>query len=605
MKHNKIILAVVSGLLFVSCNDFLDPYPNAIRSEAYIWTNQATVQGLIGQCYEYMSANYNDNEGAWLDGATDNAVKTSSTDVINRFAAGMLNPTDDPFDDYWIRDYRGIFNVNMFLKDDRGFKTRFLLDEYPNKLLQRRLKGEAFALRAWFQLDLLKKFGGRGTDGQLLGFPILLEPINVGGMTPDQIKVTIKFSRNTYEECVKQIIADCDSAYKYLPIAHRDFLATNTEDRLVLGSQNWGRMDGITTVAIKSLVYLTWASPRFNENNDLSRWEMAAKYAKEVIDFKMTVDNVVNGFSVSREVNWFDPNNPCIIFASRYKNNNDDMERAFYPGGLQGNGVIGASQELVDAFGMADGYPLGESPKYAYDSQNPYINRDPRFYSVVFYNNRTITTGSSSKAYTFDVNNDDGKDAAGKNSNNSLTNYYIKKFVYSGVNWSDNTISRMPHSKFHIRWAHIVLAFAEAANQFAGPTTPVFGLTAKEAISYLRSRNTYDRLSGLTSDPYLDQIAISGKTAFDRFLRNERRIETCFEGLWFFDMQRWTTTLGELNKEVHGINITKNEATGSFTYKYDYVSGKRHFTSAYLPIPYREAVNMTDMVQNEGWDSWR
>jgi hypothetical protein len=605
MKHNKIILTVMSGLLLVSCNDFLDPYPNAIRSEEYIWTNQATVQGLINQCYEYMSANYNDNEGAWLDGATDNAVKTSSTDVINRFASGRLSPSDDPFDDYWIRDYRGMYNVNMFLKDDRGFKTRFLLDEHPNQLLQRKLKGEAFALRAWFQWDLLKKFGGRGTDGRLLGFPILLEPINVGGMTPDEIKATVKFSRNTYEECVKQIIADCDSAYQYLPIAHRDFLVTNTDDKLVLGSQNWGRIDGITTVAIKALVYLTWASPRFNENNDISRWEMAAKYAKEVMDFKMTVDNVVNGFSKTREVNWFDPNNPCIIFASRYKNNNDDMERAFYPGGLQGNGVIGASQELVDAFGMADGYPVGESPKYAYDPQNPYLNRDSRFYSVILYNNRTITTGSSSKSYTFEVNNEDGKDAAEKNSNNSLTNYYIKKFVYSGVNWSDNTINRMPHSKFHIRWAHIVLAFAEAANQFAGPNTPVFGLSAKEAVSYLRSRNTYDGQPGFTSDPYLDQMAISGKTAFDRFLRNERRIETCFEGLWFFDMQRWTTTLGELNKDVHGVSVSKYTATGSFTYRYDYVAAKHYFTSAYLPIPYREAVNLTDMVQNEGWDSWR
>lgn len=38
------------------------------------------------------------------------------------------------------------------------------------------------------------------------------------------------------------------------------------------------------------------------------------------------------------------------------------MERAFYPGGFQGNGAMGATQELVDAFGMADGYPVGESP---------------------------------------------------------------------------------------------------------------------------------------------------------------------------------------------------------------------------------------------------
>ena len=75
------------------------------------------------------------------------------------------------------------------------------------------------------------------------------------------------------------------------------------------------------------------------------------------MDFKMTVDNVSGGFSVGRQVDWCDPNNPEIVYASRYKSSNDDMERAFYPSGFQGNGTMGATQELVDAFGMADGYP--------------------------------------------------------------------------------------------------------------------------------------------------------------------------------------------------------------------------------------------------------
>ena len=78
------------------------------------------------------------------------------------------------------------------------------------------MQGEAFALRACFEWDLLQKFGGKGTDGQMLGFPIITE---VYGATD-----VINVARNTYDECVKQIIADCDSAWKYLPIAHRDYL---------------------------------------------------------------------------------------------------------------------------------------------------------------------------------------------------------------------------------------------------------------------------------------------------------------------------------------------------------------------------------------------
>ena len=58
---------------------------------------------------------------------------------------------------------------------------------------------------------------------------------------------------------------DCDSAYKYLPIAHRDFLVpVSTEDRFMQVASGQGRFDGIRMRALKAMVYLTWASPRFN-----------------------------------------------------------------------------------------------------------------------------------------------------------------------------------------------------------------------------------------------------------------------------------------------------------------------------------------------------
>ncbi len=60
-----------------------------------------------------------------------------------------------------------------------------------------------------------------------------------------------------------------------------------------------------------------------------------------------------------------------------------------------------------------------------------------------------------------------------------------------GLNWSDASISRQPHSKFFIRWAHMCLVFAEAANQVVGPTDDAkYGISAKTAIQYLRARKT-------------------------------------------------------------------------------------------------------------------
>lgn len=604
MKKYNLILGCIIPFLAISCSEFLDPYPSAIRDEDYVLESSTAMQGLIDQCYEYMSRNYNNNEGAYLDCATDNAVRTSRTDAISRIAIGVTLPGDDPFQTYWDRDYKGIYNVNLFLKDENGRNTRYMLDEHFDELLRNRLWGEAYALRAWFYWDLLQKFGGKGTDGQLLGVPLILEPVKIWELDPEEIR-NIDIKRATYEECVQQIISDCDEAIKYLPKAHRDFLVEDPLDLRILGSRCYGRLDGITMTAVKALAYLTWASPRFNPEGDQTRWENAAKFAKEVIDFKLEVDGAVsNGFAVDKSVNFFNPNDPSIIFASRYNNNNEDMERMFYPDGMQGNGNMGATQELVDAFGMADGYPLGDPrSQYEYDPENPYENRDPRFYSVIFYNGRTISTGAAGdKLYTFE-NYVGGKDEAERSSRNSLTNYHIKKFVYSGLNWSESSVAKMPHCKFFIRWDHMVLAFAEAANQIGGPNHQIDGLTPKQAISWLRSRPTYDGDPGLVSDPYLDEISLAGKDAFNEFLKNERRIETCFEGTWFFDIRRWSTTLGDLNKPVHRPVITR-EADGSYTYDYEVIE-ERTFRSAYLPIPYKEMLNINGLVQNEGWESWQ
>lgn len=595
----KIFLLTAFLLGLFSCDKFLDPYPNGDRSEADIWLYQDMVQGLIGQCYDNMPKNYDNNEGAYLDGATDDAVLTSATNTLRLMATGALTTSLDPFRTYWERDYRSIYLVNKFLQDRKGYNTRFVLDTANNELVRSRLQGEAFALRAWFQWDLLQKFGGKGTNGEMLGFPIVTEPIDYTG--------EVNFARNTYDECVAQIISDCDSAYKYLPIAHRDFLLPNA-DHTYLGGKYWGRFDGITTRAIKAMVYLTWASPRFNPSNDIARWDSAAFNAKKVIDFKLLKDNVTNGFKQANSVNWFDPNFPGIVFSSRVSDKNDAMERMFYPGGFQGNGVIGASQELVNSFGMANGRPITD-PLSTYDPTKPYLNRDPRFYSAIFYNKADAKRLSNNTAmYTFENWSNGGKDAAGLKSNNSLTNYHIKKFVYMGLNWSDASINRQPHSKFFIRWAHMVLTFAEAANHVTqNPNTALYGLTPKAAIKYLRSRKTYDGLTPTfaSTDPYLDSQTT--EAAFDDLVKNERRIETCFEGMRFYDLRRWTTDANwqsVINQPVHGAAITLNQDNTTFTYNLNNEIELRSFPSPYLPIPYQEMLRMSNLVQNEGWEYW-
>jgi hypothetical protein len=144
-------------------------------------------------------------------------------------------------------------------------------------------------------------------------------------------------------------------------------------------------------LSIKSQLYLTWASPRFNPENQIARWDSAAVNAKKVIDFKLTKDNIAGGFSPANKVEWFSPIFPGIIFSSRYLSSSDAMERMFYPGGFQGDGAMGATEDLVESFPMKNGYPINDpTNRGGYDPSNPYLNRDPRFYSNIFYNNETI-----------------------------------------------------------------------------------------------------------------------------------------------------------------------------------------------------------------------
>ncbi len=599
MKTKIILLLGGILALFTNCTNYLDAYPNGDKTVEDIFKYQDMVQGLVGQCYDNMTRNYNDNEGAYLDVATDDAVATSPTQATRRLAVGSLTTGSDPFSTYWTRDYNSIRLVNMFLKDRRGYNTKFIVNPVWDNLVRNRLQGEAFALRAWNHWDLLQKFAGKGiTSGKMMGIPLVLEPID--------ISKEVNLARNTYDECVKQILADCDSAYKYLPIAHRDFLVPNTADRVYAGGRYWGKMDGITMKALKSNVYLTWASPRFNPSNDVSRWDSAASNAKKVMDFKLKVDNVANGFNPVNAINWFDPNSPEIVISARFQGSNDAMERMFYPGGFQGNGVIGASQELVNTFPMANGYPITDS-RSLYNPANPYANRDPRFYSNIFYNNvQAKKNNTGVLMYTFETWVNGGKDAPGVIPTNSLTNYHIKKNVYMGLNWSDATVSRASHTKVYIRWTHMVLNFSEAANKVVGPNDATkYGISAKAAMQYLRTRKTYDgaALYTATNDLYLNEVA-GDAAKFDTFVRDERRIETCFEGMRFYDVQRWSTNLSSFNQAVHKAEITKN-ADGTFTYDLTKVAESRAFKSAYLPIPYVEILRMSKLEQNEGWDGWK
>ena len=582
----KTLFGLIAGWVLTGCSDFLDPLPNGHYTDQNLDEYPSMIRGFVEKSYDLLPTAYTKAEYLYLDGATDDLVITSQTHAMRRFALGAGTPASDPFETYWVRDYQGIMYVNRFLENDLGLNTRYLINDEQNRLLQRNLQGDAYALRAWWQYDLLRKWGGRGTDGRLLGFPIVTRPIDVFEADPDD------FERATYDECVARILEDCDRALECLPEANRDWLATNTNLESAI---RWHRFDGVAVKALKALVYLQWASPAFNPEDDLTRWEKAAQYAAEVMDFKLEQDGA-HGFDPAAGFAWTDPNSPEIIWSSDYVKGST-LEKLFYPGGFLGTGSLGPTQELVDAFPMANGYPIDHGLG-DYDSRNPYANRDPRLYQAVYCHGSEVRRPSNDEVmYVFDMSVGGADEAGGIN--NSMTNYYIRKYLYAGWNGSDDAIQTMPKSIFFIRWAHMCLAFAEAANRVSGPTAELYGYTAKQALGFLRSRAMNDGTPGIgaESDPYLDECAAAGKEMFEALVRNERRIELCFEGQRFYDLRRWATSPASLNTSVSKPVITATQISRAEV-------EKRSYASQWIPIPYTEMTHMKNMVQNEGWSNW-
>ena len=591
MKKRLTIILLMLGFL-VSCDKALDPLANGFYTDDNIGEYPSIIKGFVDKAYSLVGTNlYNGNEYAMLDCATDNGVATSTTAAMRKFAGGALSPSEDPFKEWWSRDYEGIWYVNRFLQDRIGINTRYMRDEAQDELIRRNYQGDAFALRAWFGYDLLRKFGGKGADGKLYGYPIMTAPVPY---TPD---AAAALKRDSFDACVEQILSDCDSALVYLPVANRDWLAVNTA---VQGSCRWTRFDGMSVIALKALTCLLWASDAFNPDSDVTRWEKAATFAGQAMRLKIDEDGH-HGFLPLSSFSWMDPNTPEAFWISAPSAKTGAMEKDQYPTGFNGSCKYAPSQELVDAFPGANGYPVTDS-RSGYDPKHPYLNRDPRFYSTIFYNGCELTRqgDASDIMYTFDMSVG-GRDMNGL-VGNGLTNYYLRKFTYAGWNASDQSVQTMPRAVIHIGWRDMCLALAEAANRAVGPLDNRYGWSARDALAYIRSRSTADGKPGLGygGDPYLDECA-ADRAKFEALVRNERRLEFCFEGKRLADLIRWGVSLEERNRSVHRVKIL---VSGSVTAYSSVVTDERALPSVWTPLPYAEIVNAPSMVQNEGWETW-
>jgi starch-binding outer membrane protein, SusD/RagB family len=582
----KLIILLALVVLFTGCEDLFSPADENNRMLNDIYNDAAFAEGLLLNGYVRLpSSGYSFN-----DVATDDAVTNNSDDSYRLMATGKWSAMNNPTE-RWTDAFAAIQYLNLILAETDKVKWA-TTGKYVKEMFNDRTKGEAYGLRAIFMYYLLQAHGGWTANDQLLGVPILTKALNGQSY--------FNLPRNTFEECVQQIFSDLNLAESYLPLDFEDITdslkmplkylgKTSVSDyNRVFGAFNRQRMTSRIAKGIRAKVALLAASPAFNKGTTVT-WVDAADAAGEVLDSIGGVSGLAKNGGYwyakknSGEINGLSKGiNPKEILWRTNVGDANSLEADNYPPTLYGKGRINPTQNLVDAFPMANGYPITD-PSSGYDANNPYANRDPRLSLYIVVNGSKMGS-SNSTIHTEIGKTNDGLDAI---STSTRTGYYMRKLLREDVNLDPVSVNKQKHYVPHIRYTEMFLDYAEAANEAWGPDgSGTYGFSARDVIAAIRNR------AGISQpDNYL--ASISGIEEMRALIHNERRLELCFEGFRFWDLRRWKENLTD---PAYGVSITD----GNF--QVNTVENRQYSDFMYYgPIPYNEILKANNLVQNAGW----
>lgn len=557
-------LVIVGLMIFLSsCSkEDINVTPTDMFSLDIICRDSAKIAGFVNNVYSNVPSGYNRLSGSMVAASTDEAVNSVRGSVAEKWGASAWGPTalyDNPFPN----SYPGIRKTFIFEERILPAIESYIISEGGKNVMY----GQILFLRALFNFELLKRFGGYPIVNRLL--------------YSDE---NIDFHRNTYDECVAYIVNLCDKAVKLLPIRYED-------------PHQFGRATKGAALALKSRLLLYSASPLFNDssnpqddiehgNYNPQKWEDAAEAAFRVIDLKDEGESVYALYPDYENFFLTLLNNKEIIF-SKIEGPSNSLEKINGPVSITGgNGATNPTLDLIDAYEMMDGTSFDwNNPIH---KANPFDMREPRFYQSILYNESKWMNDITIETY------EGGKDKSGNKA--TRTGFYLRKFLSVNARWNAPE-GKAIHSFPLFRYAEILLNFAEAMNEAYGPDNAAeYNLTARQAITQIRQR------AGFFGNTDLLQTVPNGdKERMREAIRKERQIELAFEEHRHLDLRRWKTAEEILNRPVHGLKITK-ESDGTFSYQPIEVENRIFEKHMYLyPFPQTEINRNKKLIQNRGW----
>jgi hypothetical protein len=342
-----------------------------------------------------------------------------------------------------------------------------------------------------------------------------------------------------------------------------------------------------SALTLKGWCELFYASPLKNPTNDLARWAAAAATNKQVIDmgiYSLFPDHETLLYEANN-------NNSEIIFSKTFLggttlgNSKAGLQPPAYVGGKEQSwSGVNITQELVDEYAMANGLPITD-PASGYDPQNPYVNREKRFYDDVIYDG-SVWLGEDMVYYTGSGSmNELDLDFGG--TGRPCTVYHPRKAIEEQYTQIGNNLLSSANWAIY-RYAEVLLSYAEAQNEAVGPDASVY-----DAVNEVRTRVDLPPLQAGLSQTEM-------RTAIHR----ERRVELCLEGRRWFDIIRLKLAETVMNQPVHTMQITMEG--GNKVYTVVPTGGDRYFDpdkNYVLPIPQSAIDQNENLVQNPGYGS--
>jgi hypothetical protein len=545
----SLILIISITVIVSSCQKVLEKTPTDSFSEDAVWGDEALVDAFANAAYKSIPFGFQQMHGwrfmPYANMSDESNSRNSSTNIqiINEGNAspsysGPLDVWTGPGWSYW----EPISQVNKFL-DKMASST---IDEQ----LKERLIGEMRTIRAYSYFKLISVYGG---------VPLITKPFKLD----DDFKI----ARSSYDDVMNFVISELDQAINSLPLEY--------------DAANSGRVTKGAAMAVKSRALLYAASPLNNPGNDRAKWQAAADAAKAVIDLNQYKlhDNYkvlfteAGGYN-TEEVIWGRPQNISVEIESL-------VERLLFPNGWLGFAHSHPLQNLIDDFETKKGLLPKDDPDY--DPQNPYVNRDPRFYATILYDGAPFKERTIESFTPGGLDSPDGVESSW---NASETSYYIRKYIdESKCGCTSGSDGSSSPTWIWFRYGEILLNYAEAMYKLGDEET------SREYINKVRSR------PGVNMPP----VTESGVNLWNR-LMHERRIELVFEEHRFFDVRRWKIATEVFSKDRNRMNVHKDPATGKKTYTVQFFQKAKFNEWNYLaPIP-QQVIDQNSLIeQNPGY----